>query len=166
MLKFKERIQLIKELERTRKEYLKKHRDMWNWIADNILFDRRIVTKLNYLKYIGVSEYDDKCPRNNCYCCELDKKFNMIIKPHYEDYYQCKYCPLRWHGKYPIQCEDSNSQYKKYKLWTHYSYDNLPVSKAKIISDLARSVANVSERKLVFWIQYAMILLGVQIVWM
>lgn len=164
MRTFKERIQLIKELRELKKEYLEKHRKMWDWIADTTLSNKKSIKKLDYMEHIGISRFDDDRPRNNCYCCEFDRRFNMMIKPHREDYIQCKYCPVKWYGnkRMFLRCEHRYSQYMKYICLVHdHKNDKLSDTKVKRIAGSARGIANISERRLVFLMKYIMILLGV-----
>ena len=75
----------------SREEAIKKHRDMWNWIADRIKKMKRTVRIENLKKaYI---ERRNECVLYDCYLC--DYCIGMLEESKgFSD--RCKYCPLDW----------------------------------------------------------------------
>ena len=75
----------------SREEAIKKHRDMWNWIADRIKEMKRKV-RIESLKR-GYIERHNECVSYDCYLC--DYCIGMLEEGKYFPD-RCKYCPLDW----------------------------------------------------------------------
>lgn len=108
----------------TKKEAVRKHRAMWNWIADYIekKKEEQCIPELKsmYLeKQSGMVE-------NNCYCCEYVRSIC----------YECeKSCPVVW--KPTLSCCDPGGIYRK-------CIDALTWEEQ---AEIARQIANLSERE-------------------
>lgn len=77
----------------TKVQAIKKHRHMWNWIADETERTGTIIVKDDYFIAMGIT-YSYDIPAYDCYCCEYDKQQNGG-----EFVGRCKYCPLDWDSK-------------------------------------------------------------------
>ena len=93
----------------SREEAIRKHREMWNWIADRIMERKRSVI-IDELKQEYIRQHNE-CALNNCYMCEycigmLEESEGLSDR--------CKYCPLDWEsdgdedGLY--QCLDNHDE--------------------------------------------------------
>lgn len=112
----------------TKQECVENHRKMWNWIADETLRRKKVVTKYDYFKMVAPNSM---CPLMACWCCE---------------YCQCKCenCPIDWgDGK---KCYTDNSDYDMFTHFgeiSHLLYPRVYLEAAKY----ARNIANLPERK-------------------
>lgn len=101
---------------KSKEDYIKMHREMWNWIADNIkdLIMNKHVKDILEAKELFIQNYLIGTDiRFNCFCCEY-----AIIESQ-DEYYYCNYCPLNWNSKrYEFMCEhnDSANWYKANRL--------------------------------------------------
>lgn len=92
----------------SKEEAIRKHRDMWNWIADRIEERKRIVG-VDELKREYVEQHNESV-EYNCYMCEYC--IDMLEGQDWR--VRCKYCPLNWEsdgdedGLY--QCLDNNDE--------------------------------------------------------
>lgn len=73
----------------SKEQAIKKHRELWRWIAKQTKKQQRIVTKDEYFKAKRIKEKN--IPYNHCYCCEYALDKNDQVERH-----MCKYCPLDW----------------------------------------------------------------------
>lgn len=122
-------------LELMKKNFICKHRKMWNWIADQTLKLKRKMSKQEYFKVLNIPI--DEIPYNLCYCCEY-AKFSAEI---YNNV-MCDNCPIDWksNAKY-CQCLDvSKLQHDKgsYFRW-------MDTQEYKESARLARIIANLPE---------------------
>ncbi|SDY29880.1 hypothetical protein [Eubacterium barkeri] len=111
-------------MEPTKSEAVRRHRKMWNWIADET---DRLKFKVEKCEYFYNFEIED-IPSLECYCCEY--LFNLG---------NCKClngCPIDWGNYFGCQkpCLES-----LYKLWC------LECDWQKA-ANLAREIANLPER--------------------
>ena len=116
-----------------REEAIKKHRAMWNWIAERILNDERTMNigKLKQ-KYIEMQGDDMRkmYTRNNCYLC------------YYADI-NCTKCPLSW----PSDAYDYMCEYGYFGEGLYLRCLNLMNSgEWKLQAELAYEIANLPER--------------------
>lgn len=93
----------------SREEAIRKHREMWNWIADRIKENKQSV-KIYNLKHEYVEQHDERI-LYNCYLC----KYCIDMSKDEDEWEErCKYCPLDWEsdgdedGLY--QCLDNNDE--------------------------------------------------------
>ena len=74
----------------SREEAIRKHREMWNWIADRIM-ERKQPVIINNLKREYVRQHNENI-LYNCYLC--DYCIHVMDGEEWEE--RCKYCPLDW----------------------------------------------------------------------
>ena len=117
----------------TKKEAIRRHRLMWNWIAQTSIQEQRCVSKFEAFKHFEWS-LDTK---SWCWCCEyslMDGFFNAV---------HCTLCPIQW-GKdafgRQIVCLDFNSLFID---WTIADQRNDYIKFAKY----AYQIAELPERK-------------------
>lgn len=121
----------------SKEEAIRKHREMWNWIADRIKERKRLVD-VDSLKQ-GYIEQHNESVRYNCYLCQY-----CIDKVEGNGWYgKCKYCPLDW--------ESSGGKYGSYQCLDNNEEDGL-YGKAKSTMvweeqyELCKKIANLKER--------------------
>lgn len=91
----------------SKEEAIRKHREMWSWIADRIVERKRSVI-IGNLKREYVLQNKENIAYS-CYLCDycIDMQGGVKFK-------RCKYCPLDWEsdgdedGSY--QCLDNNDE--------------------------------------------------------
>lgn len=132
----------------TKKEAIKNHRDMWNWIADQIEKDKEL-KHIEDLKQDYCNDYTsgDYCIQFNCFCCEYAKISN--------DYnFNCNSCPVEW----PSTTKEFMCEYKNNKSLKIGDCDGLWIECADMVyspksytweeqAKLARQIANLPERE-------------------
>lgn len=75
----------------SREEAIKKHRDMWNWIAERIK-ERKWTVGIGSLRQGYIERHNERV-LYNCYLCE----YCIGILEEGKDFSdKCKYCPLDW----------------------------------------------------------------------
>ena len=74
----------------SKEEAIRKHREMWNWIADRIMERKRLVD-VDELKREYVEQHNEEI-LYNCYLC--DYCAGILNGEEFEE--RCKYCPLDW----------------------------------------------------------------------
>ena len=78
----------------TKEEAIKRHRLMWNWIAEETLRRKKCVDTIDAFKHFG---WRDGYQIYHCWCCAYDRH-------HGND---CSRCPIKWPSKTNIlQCID------------------------------------------------------------
>lgn len=127
----------------SREEAIKKHRDMWNWIAERIK-ESKNVQYIDGLKeeYTHQHNEDVEC---NCYLCQycMDK----VREDRWAE--RCKYCPLDWEssgdedGLY--QCLDDCKCKGKYS--GYYSIARI-TGNWVYQYELCKKIANLKEREI------------------
>lgn len=75
----------------SREEAIRKHREMWNWIADRIK-ERKHTGLIYHLKKEYIKQHNEDVVLYNCYLC--DYCIGMLKNEEWEE--RCKYCPLYW----------------------------------------------------------------------
>lgn len=104
-------------IELTKEEAIKRHRMLWNWIADETLRQKRFVTKWEAFAHFGWPDI-----LNHCWCCEYSGA-------------GCNLCLVDWGTGYG--CEINGSPYL---LWHNSrSYEDT--------AKYAREIANLPERR-------------------
>lgn len=123
---------------RDREEAIRKHREMWNWIADRIMERKRSVI-IDELKQEYVVQHNEDI-LYSCYLC--DYCIGMLDDEECEE--RCKHCPLDW--------ESSGDEYGLYQCITNYEdnyiglYDNVRRTKDWKNQYLyCRKIANLEE---------------------
>ena len=117
-----------------REEAIKKHRAMWNWIAEQIVTNEHTMNIASLKSdYIDMQKKKKKmCYHNYCYLCK------------YTDV-NCNECPLLWPSDAKeYQCEDGYIDKGLYfQCCDLYGSDNW-----KLQAQLAYEIANLPERKM------------------
>ena len=123
----------------TREEMIQFHRDMWNWIAEQL----KIIKSCAKTDFVSIHDLKREwCNRNgfrniihSCFCCKCAKQDE-------KEYNFCHYCPLNWGEAEKISpdyyCENSIG------LWWMCEK---AVGKGKIDEaiELAREIASLPE---------------------
>lgn len=101
----------------SKEEAIRKHREMWNWIADRIK-ERKQLVNVDELKREYIEQHNENV-EYSCYLCQY-----CADRIDYDERYEkCKYCPLDWesdedeYGLY--QCLDNHKEiglYRKVKI--------------------------------------------------
>ena len=118
----------------TKKEAIKRHRKMWNWIADETERTGKFCDKYDYFDVMKIPRGD--CPRALCYCCEyaIQQNTGGFIG-------RCKYCPLDWDSESDeFMCYDGK-QFLEQGLFARWK---MAVDIEERV-DLAREIANLRE---------------------
>ena len=108
----------------TREEAIRKHRELWNWIADETERQQDFVSKEEY--YYEPPEVTR--PLNLCFCCQY-----VAERSNYNLSDCLALCPIKWKGGH---CERSGSEYREWRR----AEDWLEAAK------YARIIANLPER--------------------
>lgn len=108
----------------TKREAVRKHMSMWNWIADYIE-EKKEVRCIPELKEIYVKEHNET-PSFSCYCCEYVDQL---------DNDDCKFCPVIWGSN--SGCYGEKSLYRPCMSATTWQKQ----------ANLARLIANLPERE-------------------
>lgn len=118
----------------TRKEAIRKHREMWNWIADAIENDEHPeFTHLKQYASLYVEQHEKYPIRADCYLCEY---------VYYQRDKGCKHCPLCWIDLQNVYCCNCTSVYSIYDIVTR-GFNTF--NKQQIV-DLVRTIANLEEK--------------------
>ena len=118
-----------------REEAIKKHRAMWNWIAEQIVNHEHTMNiatlKRRHIEMQG-DDLQEMYMHNNCYLCN------------YTDI-NCSECPLLWPSDAIVyQCEHGYIDKGLYfQCWGLYGSDNW-----KLQAQLAYEIAKLPERKM------------------
>ena len=107
----------------TKREAVRKHRSMWNWIADYIE-EKKEAQRISELKEIYVNEHNET-PSFLCYCCEYDEQLDD----------DCEFCPVIWGSN--SGCYGEESLYHQCRYATTWQKQ----------ANLARLIANLPERE-------------------
>lgn len=138
----------------TKEEAIRKHRAMWNWIAERIEQSQHVVNICQMkCRYIWEEEHDDEI-KNECYCCEY--AYLSKLKENNSTNHMCEFCPLVWDleaygiNRFPCEACDVVEDRKVVEgLWWRcknlydYAYNNPWKEQAK----LSRQIANLPERE-------------------
>ena len=140
----------------SKKEAVRKHRMMWNWIADQYQYgSTKSVVELKQ-EFTRVNDPGVKIP-SNCYCCmyagERGDLFQFISGNHSR--YNCKRCPLEWptskDTKELMCCASTYTDGYKFGLYTYVAMHTpiLPgCGDPHKVATVARKIANLPERKI------------------
>lgn len=95
----------------SKEEAIRKHREMWNWIADRIKERKRLVD-VDELKQEYIDQHNESI-FYDCYLCQY-----CIDKVKGNGWYgKCKYCPLDW--------ESYGNEYGLYQCLDNHEEDGL-----------------------------------------
>ena len=112
----------------------KMHVDMWMWIANKCIDDKKQCTKMDFfLAHPAILE-----PSNKCYACEACKE--TVPNPYFGDspeepaeivFGDCSKCPIDW-GNSSNLCIDANSIYADWVSCPLYDYNRAAAIAYKI----------------------------------
>ena len=140
--------------ELTREEAIRRHRLMWNWIADEAEKMHKPVTKMDAFDHFGW----DQNILSKCCCCEYTHEEVFRRRELFGKKKMCEFCPLDWsQGKedaVKASCinyfdESMFSHMGLYEAWCLSSgFDNgkFYFDQERFIS-LAKTIANLPEKK-------------------
>lgn len=117
----------------TKKEAIRRHRLMWNWIADETLRRYELVKKEEAFEHFGW-----KPVYAMCWCCEYDRTHKKS--------YCVNNCIVQWPG---ISCviedviESEGGSVYEFGIFREWMCEKDP----KKYAELARKIANLTERK-------------------
>lgn len=133
----------------SKKEAIRKHRMMWNWIADQYQYgSTKSVVELKQ-EFTRVNDPGVKIP-SNCYCC-------MYAGERCENQrrYICKTCPLEWptskDTKELMCCASTHTDGYKLGLYSYVAMHTPILSgcgNPHKVAAVARKIANLPERKI------------------
>ena len=128
----------------TKAKAIEWHRDMWNWIADQLEKpnNSKTVAQLK-VQYCDIHEV---APEHECFCCAYARQVEQKCTPD-RQYEYCIYCPVIWNSNRPeYMCEDGEWDGDNFGLWIRAE----DLSKIKYFrpeaADIARQIANLPER--------------------
>lgn len=140
----------------SKKEAIRKHRMMWNWIADQYQYgSTKSVLELKQ-EFTRVNDPGVKIP-SNCYCCMYAGERGDFFTPISvnQSLYNCERCPLEWpasEGTKELMCYELTHT-NEYGLGL-YSYVAMhtPIlpgcGDPHKVATVARKIANLPERKI------------------
>ena len=131
----------------TREEAIRKHREMWNWIAKQ--YENGATVPVCRLKQDFIKKYYPYDSLNSdCYCCTYAE---TVLGPQCGGLlHVCEKCPLEW----PSNQKNLMCVYKTRSLITDGLYGRIacytdPIRAAyKKAASIAREIANLPERKI------------------
>lgn len=103
----------------TREEAIKKHRELWHWIADET---RR--RKDCYVLKVENKDVAKEGPLNSCWLCEYARQFQKFY------YEYCYACPINWGVK---TCMKEGSPYRAWTFGSYLDYEE----RAKLADTIA-----------------------------
>lgn len=110
----------------TKKEAIRRHRLMWNWIAQTSIQEQRCVTKEEAFKHFG---WENIRNTNFCWCCAYAM---MKLKM------GCSRCPIKWPDKYCTNLYDLlYDKFIRASKYDHYIKS----------AEIAYQIAELPERK-------------------
>lgn len=121
----------------TREQAIELHRDMWNWMADQIICAKE-PRHIYFLKkeYVDKHNFCNVC--NNCFLCEYAGR-EGIANECIGDF--CEYCPIEWGEENNHRCADNSLGL--YAQAAHYNYYRDEYMKQ---AEQCRQIANLPER--------------------
>lgn len=115
----------------TKEEAIRRHRLMWNYIADESARTRTRINKVDALIHFRW----EKMPFNLCWCCEYAICNTIYLHRTIKDV--CCFCPIKWKTEL---CHDKGGEYD---MWRRYIQDG-NYEKA---AEMARVIANLPEKE-------------------
>lgn len=79
-------------MELTKKEAVRRHRLMWNWIAQTSIQEQRVVTKEEAFEHFGWNKFNVSC---HCWCCDYAEQVSNT-SGETEIFSLCHFCPICW----------------------------------------------------------------------
>lgn len=123
----------------TKQQAIEKHRQMWNWIADETLKRKCKIIKMDYFN--ENLDKNEEPPLVSCYACQYSAEQRGIISFSEN---MCQFCPIDWHSDSSCtMCMDKDE---------HSFYNNTfaawnETNDWKKAAELAREIAELPERE-------------------
>ena len=108
----------------TKEEAIKKHRELWHWIADETRRKHRKVQKAEN------PDVFNEMPCNECWLCEYRFQIDNVFRE------CCNVCPINWGVG---TCMKKGSPYRSWTFDSSLNYEEL--------ANLADTIAELPERK-------------------
>lgn len=105
----------------TREEAIKKHRELWHWIAEEHRKRKSVIVHKE-----DNPDVAKESPLNNCWLCEYVRQSKIVF------YDFCSACPINWGVG---TCMKKGSPYRAWTFNTFLDYEEL-AKLAKIIAEL------------------------------
>lgn len=118
----------------TLEETMKRHKELWDWVANETEKRKHVVSKKEYFN----AHPDLRVPYSYCWLCSYAMEQLEGTDPFSQ---KCSHCPVDW-GEDPSILPCSNNPDSPYVKWAHTSIGN-DWSRA---AELAREIANIPRR--------------------
>lgn len=132
----------------SREEAIRKHREMWSWIAEQ--YENGVALPVHRLKQNFIKKcYPYDSPDSDCYCCAYTKTLTELEIG--GSLYNCEMCPLEWpsNEKNFMCCVCMTRGRKIDGLYGKIiCYTDPTMGAYKKAAIIAREIANLSERKI------------------
>lgn len=134
----------------SREEAIRKHREMWSWIAEQYEneLDGLDVPAIHLKARFVKEHYPNDEPDSMCYCCEYaGRVWNPEIGA---SKYNCERCPLKWPSTcHEFMCLHKTDEMNSDGLYEQCIYQSHPyIANYKKAASIAREIANLPERKI------------------
>lgn len=134
--------------ELTRGEAIRRHRLMWNWIADETEKTGEPIDKSDAFKHFG---WNISHAFALCWCCEWVYRKSDVDLDKQASF--CSYCPLNWSNgekkilKATCSTITSNDGHTKDGLYDQWCFETSLLGDPIEASKVARIIANLPEKK-------------------
>lgn len=112
----------------TREEAIKKHRELWHWIAEEHRKRKSVWVYKNENPEIA-----EKKPLNMCWLCEYTKQFDKVFPKQ-----ECDFCPIKW-GENSNSCVNVESPFLAWINPCRFNYEDM--------ARLADTIAELPEKE-------------------
>lgn len=112
----------------TKEEAIRRHRLMWNWIAQTSIQEQRCAEKYEAFKHFG---WNWNRVSNGCWCCDYAEREKLETENKHS-VKKCSFCPVEWPGGY---C--SNGWDYLFDKFTDAIFNNDYIEAAKIAYQIA-----------------------------
>lgn len=128
--------------ELTREEAIRRHRLMWNWIADEAERTHKPVTKMDAFDHFGW----DQNILSKCWCCEYTHE-EVFRRELFGKKKICEFCPLDWsQGNEDAVKASCIVYYEAWRLSSGLTNGKFYFDQERFIS-LAKTIANLPEKE-------------------
>lgn len=131
----------------SREEAIRKHREMWSWIAEQYEYELDVPVKRLKTKFVK-EHYPNDYPASMCYCCEYA---GIVLNSEIGgSRYNCERCPLEWPSTCcELMCSHKTDELDSDGLYEQCIYQSLSyIANYKKAASIAREIANLPERKI------------------
>lgn len=131
----------------SREEAIRKHREMWNWIAEQ--YENGSDVPVHRLKQTFIKKYYPyDSPVSDCYCCAYTETLTELEIG--GSLYNCEKCPLEWPSNEKFfMCVYKTRVLEMYGLYGKITcYTDPTMGTYKKAVTIAREIANLPEKKI------------------